>query len=203
MTEKAIALIEQISRKAVTMANEADEDEALLPLIGNIERPAIEEIIKGVRVLFRREDITAQQMHNLAVLLFGLEALPCATPGLNATLLLSYRSDNEMTYCSVDLDETTFELSTGGSVYTEGVGSDSFGETQLMVETTGYRDAREFGIAEWLVGFKQRLHDAEISVDLDDGCEIDWTAEPDESAWERAWKRYAEEEPNYDQTATE
>jgi hypothetical protein len=176
------------------MPDEMDETESVFPLIGIMERPLIEEIVKAVRNLLRRDDITAMQMHHLAVLLFGLEHLPVATPGIDVTLSLSYRRGNDMNYHSVDLDDTTFALSTGGSVYDPSVGSDSYSEEVLMVEATGYRDVKDMAIVEWLMGFKERVVDADIRVDLDEACEVDWTTEPDESAWERAAKLYAEEE---------
>jgi hypothetical protein len=76
-------------------------------------------------------------------------------------------------------------LSFGGSVYDPAGGSDSFSEEVLMVEATDYRDAKETAIVEWLMGFKERAVDADIRVDLDETCDVDWSAEPDESAWQR------------------
>ena len=60
-----------------------DENEDLFPLFGSFERPLIEEVIKEVRKAFRRADLTAEQMHHLAILLFGLQRLPLATPGVD------------------------------------------------------------------------------------------------------------------------
>jgi hypothetical protein len=178
----------------MNMPDEIDQPEDLFPLIGDVERPAVQEIIKGVRILFCRKDITAQQLHYLAVLLFGLQALPNATPGLNATLSLSYQFGENMTYQSVNLTDSTFELMTGGSEYTPGAGHDSFSQTPLMIETGGFRDVDESALVEWIVGFKERTLDAEIRVDLDESCDIDWTAEPDDTAWTRAIQRSAEDE---------
>ncbi len=53
-------------------------------------------------------------------------------------------------------------------------------------------------MVEWLTGFQERVVDAEVRVDLDEACEVDWSAEPEESAWERAAQRYAEEESDDD-----
>ncbi len=178
--------------------DEMDETESLFPLIGNMERPLIEEIVKALRDLFRRNDITAMQMHHLAVLLFGLEHLPVATPGIDVTLILAYRTGDNMNYQSVDLDDNTFSLSSGGSVYDPSTGSDSYSDEVLMVEATGYRDANEMAMVEWLMGFKERIADADIRIDLDEACEVDWTTEADESAWARAATRYAEEESDDD-----
>jgi len=54
----------------------SNENESLFPLFGDIDRPLFEEIIRAVRKAFRRADLSAEQMHHLAVLLFGLERLP-------------------------------------------------------------------------------------------------------------------------------
>jgi hypothetical protein len=153
------------------MPDNMDETESLFPLTGNIERPLIEEIVKAVRNLFRREDVTAIQMHHLAVLLFGLEHLPVATPGINVTLILAYRTGENMNHQSVDLDENTFSLLSGGSVYDPNGGHDSSSDEVLMVEATGYRDAKEMAMVEWLMGFKERIVDADIRVDLDEACD--------------------------------
>lgn len=181
------------------MPDETDEPESLFPLIGNIERPLIEEIVKAVRMLACRDDITAVQMHHLAVLLFGLEHLPIATPGIDVTLILSYRSDTQMNYHSIDLDGETFSLSAGGSVYDPSVGSDTFSNEVLMVETGGYRDAKKTEMVEWLLSFKQRLADSDIRLDLDEACEVDWSTDPDESAWERAATVYGSDEESEDE----
>jgi hypothetical protein len=176
------------------MPDESDDTEALFPLIGKMDRPLVEEITKAVRNCFRRSDITAEQIHHLAVLLFALERLPLATPGVHVSLTLSYRGENEMSCQSIDLDESSFTLSTGGSVYDPSVGTDSYGDDVLMVEVGGFRDAKWMQFVDWLSGFKNRLEDAEIKTDLDDSSNIDWSEGPDESAWERAAKQYDSED---------
>ena len=122
---------------------EEEEPESLFPLIGNLERPVIEQVIQAVRALFRRDDITAEQIHHLAVLLFGLERLPTATPGIDVTLILSSRGETEMSYHSIDLDGETFSLSTGGSVYDPNIGSDSFSD-DLRVRNAFARESNFF-----------------------------------------------------------
>lgn len=180
------------------MADETDQPEPLFPLIGEIERPLVEKIVQGVRQLFRRKDVTPEQMHHLAVLLFGLERLPLATPGLHAELSLSCRSESAMHYHSIHLDESTFELLSGGSVYDPNAGSDSFSTQALMVEIGGVREANAQEMVAWLLGFRERVPDDDIAIELAEGCDLDWDVEPDESAWERAASQYREEEPDDD-----
>lgn len=152
--------------------------------------PLVEEIAKAVRKCLHRPDLTPERIHHFAVLLFGLERLPLATKGLTADLILSYRSENAMSYVSIRLDPGSFCLATGGSIYTPGAGGENYGDDVLRVEIGGYREAQESAFAGWLGEFKSRLEDADIRIDLDDGCDIDWNDEPDVSAWERAAKQF-------------
>lgn len=176
-----------------------DEPEALFPLIGSMDRSLIEKISKAVRNSFKREDLKAKQLHHMTVLLFGLERMPLATPGVNVTLTVSSRTESEMSYHSIHLDESSLSLSQGGSVYDPRVGGDNFGEDILLVETTGFRDDATMGYFDWLAIFKSRLEYDEIDFEIEDSCEVDWSLEPDASSWERAAIRYESEEgPNED-----
>jgi hypothetical protein len=182
----------------MNMSDDNIESEALFPLIGKLERQLIARIVKSVRKCLCREDITAEQIHRMAHLLFGLERLPLATAGLIADLTLSYRRDDGSSFQAIHLDDSSFSLSAGGSVYDPNVGSDSFGDDVLMVETGGYREVKRSQLADWLAEFASRVETAEIDMGLDNG-DIEWDDEPDESAWERAAKRHAEsDEPEDD-----
>lgn len=176
------------------MPTEPEAADAFFPLREATDRPFIDALAKAVRRLVRRAEITAEQLHHLAVLLHGLERLPAATPGLDVTLSLVYERGGEMSYKAIDLDAQTFELSAGGSVYDPSVGSDSYGDDVFMVETSGYRDGDDLAIVEWLMGFKERTADATIRLDLDEACEVDWSDEPDPEAWQRAAERFDAED---------
>jgi len=106
-----------------------------------------------------------------------------------------------MSYHSVHLQAESLSLSVGGSVYDPNVGSDNFSQEVLMVETGGFRDVTETGCVGWLDGFKERLEDNDnaVEVSFEEACEIDWTLEPDASAWERAATEHnSGEEPDDD-----
>src|SRR5438128_4675699 len=106
---------------------EPDDNEALFPLWG-MDRGLIETLARLIRKLIHRNEATAEQLHHLAVLLFALERLPLVTPGVDVTLTLSYRTESDMNYQSIDLDGSSFSLSSGGSVYTPNVGTDCYGD---------------------------------------------------------------------------
>ena len=178
---------------------ESDETEDLFPLF-ETDRGLVDSLVKMVRKLIHRGDITPEQIHHLAVLLFGLERLPLATPGVGIELSLSDRTENDMNYQSISLDESSLSLSTGGSVYTPGAGSDTFGEDLLLAEVSGYRRNGSMSFREWIVDFKSRIESDEVTLSLNSGeCDVDWSQEPDEAAWERAAKQYNQTESPEDE----
>jgi hypothetical protein len=190
---------EAFQRKVSTMPDEStvtesDKTEDLFPLFES-DRGLIEALVGLVRKLIHRADAIPEQIHDLAILLFGLERLPLATPGLGfEEVSLSYRSENEMRYQSITLDEASFSLSSGGSVYTPGAGSDTFSEDLLLAEVGGYRRDGTISPRGWIVGFEGLIDSGELTIELSSGeCDVDWGLEADESAWERAAKKYNED----------
>jgi hypothetical protein len=147
-------------------------------------------IITAIRKGFSRADITAEQIHRLAILLFALERLPLATPGVSADLTLSFRNSEGSSFQNIHLDEGSLSLSSGGYVHTPDIGGDSYSAEILMVEVGGFRDAKRNQFADWLAEFKARLEDAEIEITVDD-ADVDWSNEPDGSSWETAAQKYA------------
>jgi hypothetical protein len=178
---------------------ESDITEDLFPLFES-DRGLIEALMRLVRKLIHRADTTPQQIHDLAILLFGLERLPMATPGVGIELSLSNRTDNDMRYQSITLDGTCFSVSFGGSVYTPGAGSDTFSEDVLDAEVGGYRRNGTISTRAWTIEFEGRIQNSELDISpIDEDCDVDWNLEIDESAWERAAKKYgAENEPQDD-----
>jgi hypothetical protein len=179
------------------MPHESDESDDLFPLTESMDREMIAYLVKAIRHCFRRPDITAEQIHNLAILLFAVERLPLATPGVNGDLTLSYRHGKESNFQSIHIDGSTLSLSSGGYAYSPDVGGDSYGDEVLMVETGGFREVKTTQLVEWLAAFESRLEDAEIKISLDE-AEVDWDDEPDETAWDRAAKHHAEPDSSED-----
>jgi hypothetical protein len=175
-------------------------EEKLFPLLERSERALVEKMAKVVRRCLRRQDLRPEQIHHLAILLLGLERLPIATPGMQVSLTLSYRTENEMTYVGITLDDSSFSLSSGGSVYDPSVGSDSYGDDVLLVEVGGYRDVNLPACVDWLMSLEARLEDANVEIDFEgDESDLDWDESPDESAWERAEKECDEPDEDSDE----
>lgn len=176
----------------------SDETEDLFPLF-EADRGLIEALVRLVRKLIHREDATPEEIHHLAILLFGLERLPLATAGFAVEMTLSERSENDMSYQGINLDGSSLCLSSGGSMYTPGAGSDTVGEDLLLAEVGGHRSGGSLSPREWIAGFKSRVESDELTINLTTGeCDVDWEQKPDESAWERAAKQYGEEESDDD-----
>ena len=103
------------------------------------------EIAKNTSRLFlKHSQITPQQVIGLGNALYALERLPLATPGSFSELGVVYRAGteecSEMWYIAFIISESEFEISKGGSVYDNAVGSDSISEPGWLVEVGGYRN---------------------------------------------------------------
>lgn len=118
------------------------------------------EIAKNVARRFLKEpQITPQQIIGLGNVLYALERLPLATPGVYAEFGIVYRAGteefSEMRYIDFRITESDFEISKGGSVYDKAIGSDSFSDPGWLVEMGGYRRAEcaleelEHSVAEY------------------------------------------------------
>jgi hypothetical protein len=87
--------------------------------------------------------IKPSEIIGLGNALYALERLPLVTPGSNTDFGIEYRTEsdsfNEMCYVHFLISEDTFHVSTGGSVYDEAVGGDTFSGPEWLVEIGGHR----------------------------------------------------------------
>jgi hypothetical protein len=122
------------------------------------------------------------------VALHALQRLPLVTEDVGFTLTLTYRYENgNMEGLGLRIDGDCIELDTFGSVYTEGVGSDSY-SNQLATISVGGRDNNTdlVGLEDWANWFRQCA--AEREVDFEDFTESspNWFDATDpEPYWER------------------
>lgn len=76
----------------------------------------------------------------------------------------STRGDCGMTYYSIYISSSEIKLSNGGSIYDEGVGSDSFSDLFYSTsETTPYDIERE--IENWMDSFKINYSEGELFIE--------------------------------------
>lgn len=121
---------------------------------------AIEIAKNTARRFLKHPQITPQQILGLGNALYALERLPLVTPGSCSEFGITYDAGtekfSEMRYIDFRISESEFEISKGGSVYDDAVGSDSISEPGWLVEVGGYRNAEcdlcalEDSIAEYL-----------------------------------------------------
>jgi len=96
-----------------------------------------------------------------------------------------------LSYQSVQLTESSFELLSGGAEYGP-AGSDSYTGFSFLVEVGGFRDDRMFvEVEDWLSGFVGSICDDEQEFEVDDqGEALDWHEEVVEDYWEKLDSEY-------------
>lgn len=148
----------------------------------------IGELVTGIRNALMRKSITPQQISGLGKLLHGLQRLPRATPGIYIEVTIGSNTPDHISYQSITLSDSVFELASGGSEYTPNVGSDSYTSFQFLVEVGGFRENIEVAeVYNWVCGFIESLcdQDTELRInDLEEGSVIDWDEKTPEDDWD-------------------
>ena len=169
-----------------------DEDEDvsiddLLPFI-----LAEKELIEKIESIVRKRMVAADPvtLRKIASFLYALERLPYTTPEVSLDFAIMERVCGNLSYVSVELDSQSFRLSTGGSIYSPDVGSDSFSETMFQVEMGGFRDGSTEAFNDWLVAFASAGGYVEVQGDDD----ADLTEETPEDGWVRLGRYWESQE---------
>lgn len=178
----------------VQMIDPDDEDEQpsiddLLPFT-LAEQDLIDQL--GATVRQRMVSADPESLKKIAAFLYALERLPYATPDVSLDLAIMGRGDENLSYTSVEMDGQSFRLSTGGSVYSPDVGSDSFSETTFEIEAGGFRDGSTEAFSDWLDAFVSAKGAIEIQGDDD----ADLTEPAPNDGWDRLakyWDTHGEE----------
>lgn len=129
------------------------------------EKDLIEQI--GTTVRKRMASADPETLRKIAAFLFALERLPYSTPNVSLDLAIVERINENLAYVSVELDGQFFRLSSGGSVYSPYVGSDSFSETMFEIEAGGFREGSTSSFNDWLDAFVSAAGSIEIEGDID------------------------------------
>jgi hypothetical protein len=150
------------------------------------EESLIDALIGSIRMTLPSLD--PADLRQMATVLYALQRLPYRTPGISIDLAKSQRIGEDFCYVSVEITDDTFRLSKGGSVYTPGVGGDTYSETLFHVEVGEFREGSASGFREWLANFESTggVYDFDGAV-----CDEIDLAEPLESdGWERLDKHW-------------
>lgn len=185
--------------EAAQIAESGDEDEQeediedLFPFKPS-ERPLIDQIEKTIRRHVLCADPASWK--DIAAFLHALGRLPYATPDVSLDLALMTRFGENLSYVSVELDDQAFRLSTGGSVYSPDVGSDSYSSTTVEIELGGFREGTTQDFEDWLDQFVSAGGVIEIQGD----CDADLTESAPDDGWDRLdryWESRWEDDDGY------
>lgn len=145
------------------------------------ERYLIDKLVAEVRASIGA--LEPAELRKMAAVLFALERLPYGSEGVSIDLAISQRIEGNLSYVSMEISGDAFRLSTGGSVYSPDVGSDSYSETKFEVETGGYREGATEDFADWLDVFCTTVGPYSIDDIGDD--DIDLTEGAPADGWDR------------------
>ena len=148
------------------------------------DKAIVKEAISLVKEVLRLPSLSGYDVHRISKVLYALERLPRPSPGIGIGLTVSYRAGDEMVYQDVYVGESFFYLSSGGSVYTPGVGSDHHSQRAFEVELDGYRSRGD--VEDWANSFRETLSlwpEIEISFEELDDDNIEWETGPPEDYW--------------------
>ena len=150
------------------------------------DKATVDEAISLVREVLRLPSLSGYDVHRIGKLLYALERLPRPSPGIAIGLTVSYRVGDEMVYQDIYVGDSFFYLSSGGSIYTPGAGSDHHSQRAFEVELSGYRSGGD--IEDWANRFRETLSlwpDIEISFEELDDDNVEWDTEPAEDYWDK------------------
>lgn len=103
----------------------------------------VESCTTVVRRLLVENSPTPQQIIGIALVLATLERLPLITPDVFVVLTISRSGGDddfrEMNYFDIEITDYSIAINRGGSVYSKGVGSDSFSSELWRIDSSGVR----------------------------------------------------------------
>ena len=120
-------------------------------------------------------------MRDIAAFLHALRNLPYATPDVSLDLALMSRIDGNLGYVGIELSDQALRLTTGGSVYSPDVGSDSYSTTTVEMEPGGFREGTTEDFEDWLDQFVS----AGGVLEVQGHCDADLTERAPGDGWDR------------------
>jgi hypothetical protein len=145
------------------------------------ERELIDQLATKIRASLKK--LAPVELRRMATFLFALERLPYATPGISFDLVIARRLKEDLSYISVEITDNVFQLFIGGSIYSPGIGSDSYSETNLYMETGGFRLGTTQDFEDWLCAFCTSV--GSYSFEETDDDNVDLTEEVPGDGWDR------------------
>jgi hypothetical protein len=143
------------------------------------ESALIEQL--GLAIRRRLQAAAPRVLHRVAAVLHAIDRLPYTTPGISIDLAVIDRVGDNMSYVSIEIDDSSIRLSRGGYVFTPGVGGDTYSTTDFEIERGGYRSGETEEFEEWLSAFAA----AAGSLAVEGDAEVDFTDQAPDDGWER------------------
>ncbi|NLX91721.1 MAG: hypothetical protein GXZ07_09080 [Firmicutes bacterium] len=139
---------------------------------------ALSEFIEGLIIPSKFEPSTIQALTHVHLV---LQRMPYSTTGVFGHISIHLRINEELKYYDINVSEEEIVLFNGGSVYTQGVGSDSNSNKCFYMQTGGFIEGSDLDIYDWINGASELLNmGASISADsFDDTDEIGWDEKPE------------------------
>ncbi len=125
------------------------------------------ELLKSIITKYLRYDIPPVGIVGLTKALYAISNYPQKVIDGYIDITVSIRGDGGMDYCSIMIASNKIELSTGGSVYNEGVGSDSFSDLFYSTSVSSEHDV-ELEIYNWIDIFNSYLDDTDGKLSIED-----------------------------------
>lgn len=147
---------------------------------------AVDTLIRAVRVILTREDVTPHQISQLAAFLFALKRLPLVTEGICLGIRLVYEFNEDRIWRQIRIDDSSLNLESGGYAFSPGVGGDSYSGSILEAYAGGGRDGDALQASEFATLFLESAADSSYHLEIDDdlGTAFDqWDQEADQDAW--------------------
>lgn len=155
------------------MNHHAEENPAVLALLSE-DYLAVDTLIRTVRDLTARSSRRGEDAQLLRVLLFGLERLPLATPGLGVLLILKDEYGEAFSWLELGLGEDEFSLGRGH--WSDG---ESISETVFEV-SAAFREGSALHAASFADDFRRFAAEPELAI------QVESTISEPFSGWELA-----------------
>lgn len=142
---------------------------------------ALKNLAEFIERLIVPSKLEALTIQDLARILLVLRRMPYLTPGIEGGIGIVLTEDRDVRYFELRVSEDEFELADGGSVYTEGVGSDSYSTICFYMQPGGYNEGSKNSILNWIENASDLVAmGATLSVDAEVFGDINWEENTDE-----------------------
>ena len=137
-------------------------------------------LIKAIRSLMERPELSAETTDDLKVFLFAMQRLPLVTPGVHMSLGLRLDQGGESAWIEIRMGDGEFSLGNGTWI-------DGDADTETVFEVTpDYREGDAFVASQFAESFKECVRDVCREVVIEDWSDepfTGWDLKPDPKRW--------------------